>query len=78
MREKLKPCPFCGKTDTLRITYDFSNHKTYKQVVCDWNLDGCGASSGWRECHDDNDRTKEAVEAWNKRADTQEADNGKH
>ena len=67
MNKELKPCPFCGKKDTLIITYDFSNHKTSRQVVCDWNRGGCGGSSGWRECCDDNDRTKEAIEAWNTR-----------
>ena len=71
---ELKPCPFCGGTkifvgsvakielmDKYDENYDLYNSQF--QAVCDYNVGGCGASSGVRESEDI------AIEAWNRRAD---------
>lgn len=57
---KLKPCPFCGNTavDVKDDCYPAPNY----YVVCDYNDDGCGASSGF--CRTE----EEAIEVWNRRA----------
>jgi len=59
----LLPCPFCEKTDTLKITKSNVKHATPDNyfVVCDVRLGGCGASCGTQ-------RTEaEAIVAWNTR-----------
>ena len=55
----IKPCPFCGKSDTVEIECD-SEHI---YVFCNTYNDGCGASSGY--CNTE----EEALELWNKRVD---------
>lgn len=62
----LKECPFCGKTETLKIVKPKDNNiaiscENNSAVCCDFNKGGCGASSGYR------DDAKEAIEHWNYR-----------
>lgn len=69
MSEKLLPCPFCGRSDTMCFS---NNHEecdddidvpTMYIVVCSMHDGGCGAHSGYYE-------TKwEAAAAWNRRAE---------
>lgn len=71
---ELKPCPFCGGTkifvgsvaeielmDKYDENYDLYNRQF--QAVCDYNVGGCGASSGYYKSK------ATAIEAWNRRAD---------
>lgn len=69
----MKPCPFCGKTEPVVDIWDCVEagyHETCvdegydcsKQVVCDMQKGGCGASARWAPT----DAT--AIEAWEKRA----------
>ena len=54
---ELKPCPFCGKTDTLTIVscvelgecrnFERCKLDSYKTICCDVNKGGCGATSGY-------------------------------
>ena len=67
---KLKPCPFCGRSDTLSINevsqrLDDTDIKQYT-VICNTSGDnaGCGASCGYRHF-----AKQDAIEAWNKRAE---------
>lgn len=60
MKEKLKPCPFCGgKSWVLKIPNE--SNKKYVVVCKD---DDCGASLG-----NYSETREEAINAWNKRAD---------
>jgi len=54
---QLKPCPFCGETESLYIEHMEGTviHPTYR-VYCDY----CGASAGWTDRGDH-------VEEWNTR-----------
>jgi len=56
---KLKPCPFCGDTESLEVWHDSRTiiHPAYR-VGCD----NCGAHSGYSDRGDH-------VEAWNTRTD---------
>ena len=68
---KLKPCPFCGQTEYLCVWAEGIKENRQYQVVCDASHDGgCGASSGWK------DTIMEAKEAWNRRAQDGEIQNG--
>ena len=62
----LKPCPFCGKDLAVIFkepTYLEGRINGYQyQIVCDFQNEGCGASSGYY------DMIAEAKEAWNRRA----------
>ena len=71
---KLKPCPFCGGTKifvgsvaeielTDECDENYDSYNSQFQVVCDFNVGGCGASSGSYR------RKTTAIEAWNRRAD---------
>lgn len=68
MSEELKPCPFCGKRNTLKVVsayemneYEFS--KNDRAICCNFKDGGCGAHSGYRG-------TIEACfENWNNRHD---------
>lgn len=70
-KHELKPCPFCGKTETLAIAdcieleeceqFEHCNKNTFKMVACCYNEGGCGASSAYRPTE------LEAIEAWNTR-----------
>lgn len=71
---KLKPCPFCGRvkpfvgrlTEIETVDADHPDYELFNgqfAVVCDAQVGGCGAASGFRASE------KEAVEAWNRRAD---------
>lgn len=69
MTKELRPCPFCGRPDTMCFS---NNHEecdddidvpTMYIVVCSMHDGGCGAHSGYYE-------TKwEAAAAWNRRAE---------
>lgn len=75
----LKPCPFCGKSHTLKLTTaeDMANegeddqlpweHSASWAVVCDASSPkgpgGCGATGGFMPTE------AEAVAVWNTRAD---------
>ena len=70
---ELKPCPFCGRTDTLIIhevsqQLDDTDIKQYT-VICNTSGDnaGCGANCGYRHF------TKQAaIAAWNKRKEKEQ------
>lgn len=66
---ELKPCPFCGAKETdadepLVVFYSFKENEW--KVECE----RCGANT----CFMNRNNKKEAVEAWNKRPITEEAD----
>lgn len=74
MQIELKPCPFCGCKDFLKVEpYQFPPDEEGGawqwgyNVVCDASgfegtPRGCGASSPWQE------EPGDAVDAWNRRA----------
>lgn len=69
MSEKLKPCPFCGKTDTIGVFSHSQIEDLYESkgldcfaVCCDAQNGGCGAVGGYEEERDD------AIATWNRRA----------
>lgn len=69
--DKLKPCPFCGNKDvTLMTRRGKDGWRDRFFVLCDYNDGGCGASGGWYHYPD------EAVEAWNRRVQNGEIQNG--
>ena len=62
---ELKPCPFCGSKGIaphLSRERDTPDMAWQYQVVCDFNLGGCGCSGSF------SDNPKKAIEAWNRRA----------
>lgn len=71
---ELKPCPFCGRTDTLCVytwadiedNYDNADDydKTHFAVCCDILKHGCGAVKGG-----DYETPDAAAEGWNRRSD---------
>lgn len=67
---ELKPCPFCGKSDTLEFTTcaELEACKNFEvcpgsflAVVCNVNKGGCGAVSGY------DTSIKKVAEKWNRR-----------
>ena len=64
--ENIKPCPFCGETESVRLMNrvgkDGWRDRFY--VLCEYDNGGCGAQSGWYHS------VIEAVESWNQRADS--------
>lgn len=80
MTDKLKPCPFCGKsvatfTDMKELEECFNYDqnicddfdywcKKYPLIVCDATKGGCGASTGYSESKE------EAIKKWNRRDKT--------
>lgn len=67
---ELKPCPFCGRTNTLIIheviqQLDDTDIKQYT-VICNTSGDnaGCGANCGYRHF-----TKQDAIAAWNKRVE---------
>lgn len=56
-KPNLKPCPFCGKTDTVLVNRD----DTQYAVFCSVHKNGCGGASGYYYSED------EAIEKWNQR-----------
>lgn len=63
----LKTCLFCGGRPIALQVGETKDGKQY-QVICPWDnnggLYGCGASCGFH------DTLKEAIEAWNRRAES--------
>ena len=57
MKDKLKPCPFCGGEATL--VEDIYNDQLYNYVIC--SNDDCNANTGRCDTED------EAITKWNKR-----------
>lgn len=75
LNNKLKPCPFCGRTEMLTIDSmeDYLKDDIYR-ILCNIKDDGCGSSSGWYYSEE------EAIRAWNTRIsdfsfNKQQADN---
>ena len=69
INNKLKPCPFCGEIDKLKIRRFGLSKKFIVDIICN----NCGATSPF--AHIDGEKignciTKEhdAIKAWNKRA----------
>ena len=70
--DELKPCPHCGKIDTVGIAtcveleecenFECCESDGYVCVVCDVNKGGCGAAGGYAPSEE------EAAEKWNRRA----------
>lgn len=52
-----KPCPFCGKTESIKLKYS----NTQCQILCDIHKGGCGSSSGYYNSE------IEAIDKWNQR-----------
>lgn len=62
----LRECPFCGATaPTVHLSRDRDDKDMawQYQIVCNYNLCGCGASG----CYSDS--PKNAIAAWNRRAE---------
>jgi hypothetical protein len=64
---RIKPCPFCGSTTAPQVTRCWDEKREcymehQLQVICNFNNNGCGASSGVRGSE------VEAIAAWNRRA----------
>ena len=70
MRERLKPCPFCGGLAiALQVGEDIYSRQF--QVICHWyegETTGCGSASGYY------DSLKDAVDAWNRRVTDDETE----
>lgn len=63
MNDRLKPCPFCGRADSVtRDKYSslIPGYSLYA-VFCDKNKQGCGAYGPYKRTEED------ATEAWNRR-----------
>lgn len=63
-KEKLKPCPFCGKPHPVSRRYEADGVKLLRDryvVLCDYSEGGCGAESGWYHS------PEEAAAMWNQR-----------
>lgn len=62
--EELKPCPFCGGLESLRIKI-YPNKDTFEieqyAIVCDHVHGGCGSESGHYKT------AENAVKFWNQR-----------
>lgn len=53
----IKPCPFCGKTESIKLKYS----GIQCQILCDIHKGGCGSSSGYY-----NSEIK-TIDKWNQR-----------
>ena len=57
MAEKLLPCPFCGRTDSLEVLHELGFDKSTR-VECE-----CGGRGAYRRT------AEQAITTWNTRAD---------
>lgn len=64
--DKLKRCPFCGGAGRIIVRKGREGWRDRYSVLCDYEHGGCGSESGWYHYETD------AIEAWNKRADSDE------
>lgn len=62
--EKLKPCPFCGKEDSVHITV---TGKFMFAVICDTSRGGCGATTDSISGAKNSASILQAIKLWNKR-----------
>ena len=69
MEDRLKPCPFCEKIDSVGVflyreieDLDDWDDEDYSAVCCNAQTGGCGAIGGYGETKDI------AAELWNRRA----------
>lgn len=53
----IKSCPFCGKTDTVKIKKEGNQYI----IICSIHKGGCGSSSGYYNSE------VEAIDKWNQR-----------
>lgn len=64
-----KPCPFCGKsvanlqtlTEHMAEDGEVNVQDERYRVICNFNKNGCGSSTGWRR------EARDAVNLWNGR-----------
>lgn len=68
MSKELKPCPFCGRVDSV-TRQKFDTLICLYSVFCDRDKGGCGAYGPY-ECIEE-----DAIEAWNRRANENTEDN---
>lgn len=70
MSEELKPCPFCGKTESVRVYIEING---YTVRCCAGGISpensGCGADCGFELTEED------AIKKWNARYKPQEVSN---
>ena len=68
MSKNLKPCPFCGRLDKVKV---WKTEQRFDKVkIVNWRVScnaegdntGCGGSGGVKRTR------REAIEAWNRRA----------
>lgn len=61
--DNLLPCPFCGATKPVCMMrrYGKDGWRDRYYVLCDYDIGGCGAASGWYHS------LGEAAAAWNER-----------
>lgn len=70
MSSLFKPCPHCGKQESVGVVRWSDEHEYYPDsgeedsyaINCNFNQKGCGATGGYRITLED------AAVAWNKRA----------
>ncbi len=70
MTEKLKPCPFCGKSDLLEIMTHERNVPNMYRWTADITCLHCFGNASAHGFYITEDEAKsEAIKAWNRRAE---------